>query len=130
MPSPPVIRHQPPSAPHTPTQRAHPYAHEAPRSAPAPRDSSSANPNANANPFSDPAPTSLPNPYDRAAAGHASEASDATFYTAAGGHSRGATFETAYEHEYGDDVGSEEAHTQGQGLRTAPPSYTSHSHAQ
>ena len=125
MPSPPAIRHQPPSAPHTPTQRNHP-AHAPPRSAPAPHDSSHANPN----PFSDPAPTSLPNPYDRAAAGHASEASDATFYTAAGGHSRGATFETAYEHEYEYDVGSEEAHAQGQGLRTAPPSYTSHSHAQ
>ena len=127
MPSPPTIRHQPPSAPHTPTQRAHPYAHEAPRSAPAPHDSSNAN--SNPNPFSDPAP--MPNPYDRASAGgHVSEASDATFYTAAGGHSRGATFETAYEHEY--DAVSEEstAVAHAQGLRTAPPSYTSHSHAQ
>ena len=125
MPSPPAIRHQPPSAPYTPTQRSHPT-HAPPRSAPAPHDSSHAN--SNPNPFSDPAP--MPNPYDRAAAGHASEASDATFYTAAGGHSRGATFETAYEHEHEYDVGSEEAHAQGQGLRTAPPSYTSHSHAQ
>ncbi|KAM5544031.1 hypothetical protein V8D89_002217 [Ganoderma adspersum] len=124
MPSPPAIRHQPPSAPHTPTQRAYPtHAHAPPRSAPAPHDSSNAN--SNPNPFSDPAP--MPNPYDRAAAGHASEASDATFYTAAGGHSRGATFETAYEYDAVSEESTAAAHAQG--LRTAPPSYTSHSHA-
>lgn len=63
----------------------------------------------------------MPNPYDRA--GHASEGSDATFYTAAGGHSRGATFEDAYAYDAAS-VG-EESTARG-GLRTAPPSYTSH----
>ncbi|PIL26646.1 hypothetical protein GSI_11271 [Ganoderma sinense ZZ0214-1] len=125
MPSPPVIRHQPPSAPHTPTPRTYPAHHQhqqPPRSAPAPHDAT----NAHANPFSDPAPAPMPNPYDRAAGGHASEASDATFYTAAGAHSRGATFQTAYGHD-GSDEGDGDggaAAVQAHGLRTAPPAYS------
>ena len=116
----PVICHQPPSALHTPTQRSHPT-HAPPWSMPAPHDSS--NVNSNPNPFSDPAP--MPNLYDRG--GHVSKASDATFYTAAGGHSRGATFETAYKYDAVSEESTTVAHAQG--LRTAPPSYTSHSHA-
>ena len=134
--TPGAIRPQPSSAPHSPTQRGYPGPHSPtqrgyaapppPRSAPAPYGSTT-NANPNPNPFSDPMPT-MPNPYDRAGQGHASEASDATFYTAAGGHSRGGTgtgteaFDPESAYDGVESVGSVE-HA---GMRTAPPSYTSH----
>ena len=81
------------------------------------------------NPFSDPA--SMPNPYDAAYGvhgddhneyphghGHELEASDATFYTAAGGHSRGVTEDESYGGETVHDGRSSDAHS-------LPPSYTS-----
>ena len=68
------------------------------------------------NPFADPNP--MPNPYEqsRQGGGHVEEPSDATFYTAAGGHSREVTeFDAAYE-----ATGME---------GSSPPSYDGHVHA-
>ena len=71
----------------------------------------------------------MPNPYDAAYGvhddsydthphGHELEASDATFYTAAGGHSRGVTEDESYGGETVHDGRSSDAHS-------LPPSYTS-----
>ncbi|RPD69744.1 hypothetical protein L226DRAFT_548049 [Lentinus tigrinus ALCF2SS1-7] len=73
------------------------------------------------NPFSDPAP--MVNPYDAAYGvheghGHEAEASDATFYTAAGGHSRGVTEDESYD-------GSETVHGGSSDAHSLPPSYES-----
>ena len=123
----PAIRHQPPSAPHSPTVTQTQQGYPPPSGLPPPR-SAPALASTHPNPFSDPSP--MPNPYDRVA--HASEASDATFYTAvtAGGHShsRGGAFDPddAYD---GASVHSREGSVDAVGhggLRTAPPSYTSH----
>ena len=125
--TPPAIRHQPPSAPHSPTVTQTQRGYPPPSGLPPPR-SAPALASIHPNPFSDPSP--MPNPYDRAGHGHGEEASDATLYTAAGGHShsRGGTFDPddAYD---GASVHSREGSMDAAGhggLRTAPPSYTSH----
>ena len=56
--------------------------------------------------------------YDKHPHGHELEASDATFYTAAGGHSRGVTEDESYGGETVHDGRSSDAHS-------LPPSYTS-----
>ncbi|KAI0750333.1 hypothetical protein C8Q80DRAFT_1270059 [Daedaleopsis nitida] len=94
------------SAPHTPTQRT--YVATSP---PPPLPSVSTSPPSD--PFRDP----MPNPYEAGhgqGQGHEVEASDATFYTAAGGHSRGVTGDSTYE---GAAASSDTAH--------GPPSYSS-----
>ncbi|KAL1950003.1 hypothetical protein VTO73DRAFT_8884 [Trametes versicolor] len=89
-PPPPALRPPPASAPGTPTQGAYfQVARDAPPMPSAPPAL------AVEDPFGDPQP--MPNPYEKS--GHASEATDATFYTAHGGHSRdtSAAAEDAYE---------------------------------
>ncbi|KAI0706607.1 snare associated Golgi protein-domain-containing protein [Earliella scabrosa] len=112
------------SAPQTPTHRTF-YPSPPPGAPPLPSMSASAStsppppsqasriPPSNStdatNPFRDP----MPNPYEASRAyghGHEPEPSDATFYTAAGGHSRGVTEESD------DGMSSDTLH--------APPSYT------
>ncbi|KAI0648607.1 hypothetical protein C8Q79DRAFT_904658 [Trametes meyenii] len=79
-PPPPALRPPPASAPQTPTQGTYfqPLPPPLPSAVPAAHD-----------PFEDPQP--MPNPYE--GQGHAADATDATFYTAVGGHSRGPTAE-------------------------------------
>ncbi len=116
------------SAPQTPTQRAFvPQTptqggfKPAPPSAPPLPSTRTRSPPNQSDPFGD----SMPNPYADADAyaydgyagrghGHEAEASDATFYTAHGGHSRGGTDVSAFD--AGDGASSDAAH--------GPPSYT------
>ncbi|TBU52452.1 hypothetical protein BD310DRAFT_1043046 [Dichomitus squalens] len=117
-PPPPAARPPSPSAPQSPTPRNYP----AP-TGPPPLPSMSGQPPRTSgdgtNPFADPSP--MPNPYEqgRQGGGHVEEPSDATFYTAAGGHSRGGTeFDAAYE-------ATSMASTEG----SAPPAYDEHRNA-
>lgn len=107
-PPPPALRPPPASAPGTPTQGAY---FQAARDAPPIPSAPPAL--AIEDPFGDPQP--MPNPYEKS--GHAAEATDATFYTAHGGHSRDVSAEDAYE--------SSAVHTTDPVVREkgAPPAY-------
>ncbi|KAI0350431.1 hypothetical protein OH77DRAFT_1413055 [Trametes cingulata] len=128
-PPPPALRPPPASAPQTPTQAT--YFQPPPGAPPLPSQLPSQSQSPPTDPFSDPHP--MPNPYERrAGGGHAADATDATFYTAVGGHSRGPSgakgeegespyAATAYESSatiHGDAHG----HAHGQG--PPPPAYS------
>ncbi|KAI0327078.1 hypothetical protein GY45DRAFT_1257786 [Cubamyces sp. BRFM 1775] len=137
-PLPPALKPPPASAPQTPTQAT--YFQPPPGAPPVPGSVQRAPAQTQAqyqDPFSDPMPA-MPNPYERSAAprgggGHAAEATDATFYTAAGDHSRGPSeveeespyAAMAYESSatiHGDSGAHAHAHGEGEG--PPPPAYS------
>ncbi|KAI0364246.1 hypothetical protein BV20DRAFT_872629 [Pilatotrama ljubarskyi] len=133
-PPPPALRPPPASAPQTPTQAT--YFQPPPGAPPLPSQSQSVSQSPPRDPFSDPHP--MPNPYEARAAqsqsqsertggGHAPEATDATFYTAVGGHSReasGAEGESPYAATAYESSATIHGDAQGHGHGVPPPAYS------